>query len=126
MKRVVLDAGTLLSWFAPDGAHRALRTDYEAGTLAIIGPRHLVADALGAVASREDVPADRLARVGAELHRLGLQLQDPPTSELVPWLTKGLPAHRAAYPALAASLEVPLVTDDPELRRVASGLLQSD
>jgi len=126
MRRVVLDAVALLSWFEPDGAHRALRVEYEAGTLAVLGPRHLVADVLGAVSSRKGLSADRLARVGAELHRLGLQLQDASMVELAPWLAKGLPAHRAAYPALAASLEVPLVTDDPELRRVAAGLLQPD
>jgi len=124
MRRVVLDAGAFLTWFEPDGAHRALRAEYEAGNLTVIGPRHLAADALGMVASREGVPAERLARIGAELHRLGLQLQDPPVSELAAWLAKGLPAHIAAYPALASSLEVPLVTDDPELQRVAAGLLQ--
>jgi predicted nucleic acid-binding protein len=126
MRRVVLDAGALLTWFEPDGAHRAVRAEYEAGTLSVIGPRHLVGDTLGALASREGLPAERLARVGAELHRLGLQLQDPPVSELATWLAKGLPADRAAYPALASSLEVPLVTDDPELRRAAAGLLQPD
>jgi predicted nucleic acid-binding protein len=123
VRRVVLDAGALLTWFEPDGAHGGLRTEYEAGTLTVIGPRHLVADALGALASRDRAPAERLVRVAGELHRLGLLLQDPPVSELATWLAKGLPAHRAAYPALAASLEVPLVTDDPELLRIATGLL---
>jgi predicted nucleic acid-binding protein len=126
MRRVVVDAGVLLTWFEPDGAHRALRAEYEAGTLTVVGPRHLVGDALGVLASREGLPAERLARVGSELHRLGLQLQDPLVSELAAWLAKGLPADKAAYPALASSLEVPLVTDDPELRRVAAGLLPPD
>jgi predicted nucleic acid-binding protein len=126
MRRVVVDPGVVLSWFGPDGAHRPMRADYEAGTLTVIGPRHLVADALGALAARERFPAERLARIAAELHRLGLQLQDPPMAELATWLAKGLPAHKAAYPALASNLDVPLVTDDPELRRVAAGVLQPD
>ena len=123
MRRVVVDAGALLGWFDTGRPHRSLRAEYEAGTLAVIGPRSLVADTLGTLAGR-GVPADTLARIGAELHRIGLQLQDPPMPELAAWLAKGLPSHRAAYPALAASLEVPLVTDDPALRRVAAGLLQ--
>jgi hypothetical protein len=54
---------------------------------------------------------------------MGVQLQDPPLVELAGWLAKGLSARQAAYPALAASLDVPLVTADPDLQRVASGLL---
>ena len=124
MRRVVVDAGALLGWFDAASPHRTFRTEYEAGTLAVIAPRGLVADALGILAERGDVPPDRLARIGAELHRIGLQLQDPPVPELTAWLAKGLAPHRAAYPALAATLEIPLVTDDRELRRIAAGIPQ--
>ncbi len=124
MRRVVVDAGALLGWFDAASPHRTLRTEYEAGTLAVIAPRGLVADALGILAERGDVPPDRLARIGAELQRIGLQLQDPPVPELTAWLAKGLAPHRAAYPALAATLEIPLVTDDRELRRIAAGIPQ--
>ena len=123
MRRVVVDAGVLLGWFDPASPHRALRAEYEAGTLTVIAPRGLIAEALGIMAER-GVAQETLARIGAELHRIGLQLQDPPMEALATWLGKGLPAGRAAYPALAANLEIPLVTDDPELRRVAAGILQ--
>ena len=123
MRRIVADAGALLGWFDAASPHRSLRTEYEAGTLAVIGPRGLVADALGILAER-GVPQELLARIGAELHRIGLQLQDPPVEELATWLAKGLAPGRAAYPALAASLEVPLVTDDPELRDIAASIAQ--
>jgi hypothetical protein len=123
MRRVVVDDGVLLGWFDATGPHRTLRAEYEAGTLAVIGPRGLIADVLGALAG-QGVPPDALARIGAELQRIGLQLQDPPMESLAAWLAKGLAPGRAAYPALAASLEVPLVTDDPELRRVAATVLQ--
>ena len=123
MRRVVVDAGVLLGWFGAESPHRALRAEYEAGTLAVIGPRGLIADALGTLAVR-GAPSDRLGRIGAELQRIGLQLQDPPMEALATWLAKGLQSGRAAYPALAESLEIPLVTDDPELRRVAAGILQ--
>ena len=124
MRRVVVDAGALLGWFDAASPHRTLRTEYEAGTLVVIAPRVLVADALGILAERGDVLPDRLARIGAELQLIGLQLQDPPVPELTAWLAKGLAPHRAAYPALAATLEIPLVTDDRELRRIAAGIPQ--
>jgi hypothetical protein len=125
MRRVVVDAGVLLGWFDSASPHRTLRTEYEAGTLVVIGPRGLIADALGGLAG-QGVPPVALARIAADLQRIGLQLQDPPMPELAAWLAKGLAPGRAAYPALAASLEVPLVTDDPELRRVAATVLQRD
>lgn len=125
MRRVVVDAGTLLGWFDSEGPHRAIRAEYEAGTLAVIGPRGILGEVLGTLTER-GVPPERLARIGGELQRIGLQLQDAPMPELATWLGKGLAPHRAAYPALAASLEVPLVTDDPELRRVAATVLLGD
>lgn len=121
MRRVVLDAGVLLGWFDAASPHRSLRAEYEAGTLTVIAPQGVVADALGTLAA-QGVPGDVLARIGTELHRIGLQLQDPPIEALATWLGKGLLSGQAAYPALAASLEVPLVTDDPELQRVADGI----
>lgn len=121
MRRVVVDAGVLLGWFDAGSPHRSLRAEYEAGMVAVIGPRGLVAEALGTLAER-GVPPAALALIGAELQRIGLQLQDPPMESLAVWLANGLAAHRAAYPALAASLEIPLVTDDPELQRVATGI----
>lgn len=121
MRRVVADAGALLGWFDAASPHRALRTEYEAGTLAVIAPRGLVAEALGILAER-GFPQESLARVGTELHRIGLQLQDPPMEALTTWLAKGLAPGRAAYPALAASLEVPLITDDPALRDIAASI----
>ena len=52
--------------------------------------------------------------------RLGFQMQDPPLTTLAAWIARGLPADRAAYAALAADLELPLVTDDDELRRLTA------
>lgn len=123
MRRVVVDAGVLLGWFDAGSPHRSLRAEYEAGTLAVVAPRGIIAEALGILASR-GVSSESLGRIGPELQRIGLQLQDPPMAALAEWLAKGLAPALAAYPALAASLEVPLVTDDAELRRVAPGIPQ--
>lgn len=123
MRRLVVDATALLGWFDAASPHRTLRSEYEAGGLTVIGPRTLVADALGALAE-QGVPPEALVQIGAELQRIGLQHHDPPMEELARWLSEGLAPGRAAYPALAASLEVPLVTDDPQLRRVAATIVE--
>jgi predicted nucleic acid-binding protein len=120
VRRAVLDAGVVIGWFDRDGPHRSLRAEYESGELTVVAPRHLVADVLAIASDR--IPPDRLPSVGAELDRVRFQLQDPPLPVHAVWIAKGLPADRAAYAALAAHLEVPLVTDDPELQRVAAAI----
>jgi predicted nucleic acid-binding protein len=124
VRRVVADAGVILAWFVPNGEHRGLRAEYEAGALTVIGPDTLVSDAMAELAQRGGWTDERLAGVAGELSRLGLQLQTPPLQDLAHWMAKGLNASSAACAALAARLEVPLVTDDPDLRRAAAGLLQ--
>lgn len=124
MRRVVTDAGVVLAWFEPTSEHRSLRAEYEAGALTVIGPETLVADAMAELAGRGGWTDERLAAVAGELSRLGFQLQAPPLQDLAHWMAKGLRPSSAACAALAARLEVPLVTDDPDLRRAARGLLQ--
>lgn len=114
MKRLVLDAGAVAAWFV--GGHGGLRTEYEAGSLSVIGPRQLPRDLLGELAQRTGADADTLAAMGVEIERLGFELRDPPTQELARWLADGLDAGRAAYAALATTLDVTLVTDDEALR----------
>lgn len=112
MKRLVVDAAVIASWFRPDGAGRHLREEYEAGSLAVIGPLQLPDDVLEHLRA---LPEDRLARVGTELRRLGFELQPPPTAALAHWVARGLPSHRAAYVALATHLDLVLATEDPQL-----------
>ena len=52
MRRVVLDAGAVLAWFDPESPHRALRSEYEAGTLSVVASSDLVASAMGQLARR--------------------------------------------------------------------------
>jgi predicted nucleic acid-binding protein len=123
VRRLVLDAGAVLSWFDADGPALEDRAEYEAGTLRVFGPRHLLADVLDRVARSGEWAADELARIGSELERLGFELMDPPTALTAAWLTRGLDARRAAYVALAEHLEARLVTDDETLRADASSLI---
>jgi hypothetical protein len=123
MRRLVVDADTLLSWFDAGGRGRVLRADYEAGQLAVVAPRTIVADTVALLAQRPGWTAERLERAAVELGRIGLELRDPPVAELAQYVAKGLPADRAAYPALAASLDLRLATDDARLRQAAAPLI---
>jgi predicted nucleic acid-binding protein len=123
MRRLVIDADALLSWFDTGGAGRSMRAEYEAGQLTVVAPRTIVADAVGRLAQRSGWTGDRLERAASELQRLGLELHDPPVTELARWVAQGLSPDRAAYPALASSLDLRLETDDPALREVAGSLV---
>jgi predicted nucleic acid-binding protein len=122
MRRLVLDARLFLEWFAPEGAGRSMRREYEAGALAVAAPRSLPADVLGLLAGREGWPLERLPEVAAQLDRLAFELHEPTSGSLARWISRGLPPDRAAYPALAADLDLRIATADPELARVASSL----
>lgn len=126
MKRLVVDAGTLLAWFDAEGSGRAMRAEYEAGELTVVAPRTIIADAIGLLARRPGWTAERLERAATELQRLGLELHDPPVAELARYVARGLPADRAAYAALAASLDLRLATADADLRRAAEEVLVRD
>ena len=125
MRRVVVDASVVLAWFtSATGAARPLRAEYEQGLLTLVAPRALPLEILEATVRSTDWPASRLAKLAAELDRLGLELRDPPTSELASWLSRGLGGADAAYAALASGLDIPLVTMDEELLRRASPVAQ--
>jgi hypothetical protein len=119
----VADATALGAWFSGDDA---MRREYEAGAVVIVGPTHLPSDLVAELARRFDVDADRLGRLAREVGQLGLELRDPPLAETAQWIGRGLDPRRAAYAALAGALDLPLVTSDRELRRVAATVIGSD
>ncbi len=121
MRRIVVDAATVLSWF--DGSGMGQRRDYEAGEFVALAPRRLHADLLAAIAERGGTSADRLSRIAAELPRIGIQLQDPPLPLLAGWMARGLEAELAAYAALAEHLDMRLHARDPRLRDGAKPLI---
>ena len=125
MRRVVTDSAIVLGWFTEaTGPARDLRVEYEHGRLTIVAPRSLPVEIMEATAVGTGWPADRLAALATELERLGLELRDPPSSELAAWLARGLSGTEAAYAALASALDVPLVTTDPDLLRQAAIVAQ--
>ncbi len=121
MRRVVVDAATVLSWFDASGTEG--RRDYEAGEFAALAPRRLPADLLGLIAGRGHLSPDRLARIAGELPRIGIQLQDPPLSLVAGWIARGLDSNLAPYAALAEHLDMRLEARDPVLRERAAPLV---
>lgn len=121
MRRVVVDAQAVLSWFDPSGAVQ--RRDYEAGGFTAFAPRRIHADLLAEIARRTDASPQRLARAAAELPRIGLQVQDPPLELLAGWIARGLDAELAPYAALAEHLDMRLEARDPTLRQRARSIL---
>lgn len=119
MQRVVVDAGTVLSWFDREGPGLEMRREYEAGAFAAVAPRRLHEDLLVQIARRTGWPADRLARIAAQLPHLGIQLQEPPLPVLARWLARGLDPEVAAYASLAESLDLRLAAHDPRLNATA-------
>ncbi len=123
MRRVVVDAATVLSWFDASGTDE--RQAYEAGEFSAVAPRRLHGDLLAAIAARGGSPPDRLARIAGELPRIGIQLQDPPLALLAGWIARGLDAEVAAYAALAEHLDMRLLARDSRLRDGAKPLIDA-
>jgi predicted nucleic acid-binding protein len=121
MRRIVVDAATVLSWFDGTGADQ--RREYEAGEFVAMAPRRLHADLLATIAARGRTRRDRLARIAGELPRIGIQLQDPPLAVLAGWIARGLDAEVAAYAALAEHLDMRLHARDSRLRDGAKPLI---
>ena len=125
MRRSVLDPSALLTWFDGGDAPGPTRLEYEQGLLGVVAPHELATHVLGALTTSGDWHADQLARIAAELNRLGFEFRDPPVDEIARWLARGLSTDQAPYAALASSLDLPLITADPEVLRRAATVARS-
>ncbi len=121
MRRIVLDATALLSWFTADGPGRSLRHEYEAGVLGIVVPPSLTTDFIGALAADRERSTEALVQAAAEVDRLAFEVRSPAVEDTARWIARGLSARDAPYAALASGLELPLVTaNDDVLRRAGT------
>jgi predicted nucleic acid-binding protein len=123
MRRLVVDAAAVLAWFDTDGAGADQRRDYEAGEFAAVAPPRIHADMLAAIARRDETSPDRLARIAAELPRIGIQVKDPPLTLVAAWIGRGLDGNLAPYAALAEHLDMRLDAREPMLRERARSLV---
>jgi predicted nucleic acid-binding protein len=120
----VLDASVVLKWFRSDGERhldpaRSLRASFEAGRLIVLAPPLLRLEIVNVAGRRWRWGEDALVDLAVALDDLGLEFEEPELTRVASWTARGLTAYDAAYVALAEAREVPLVTDDDLVVRVA-------
>ena len=125
MRECVLDASVVLAWFDGEAAGaRRLRTDYEAGHLAVLAPPLLHLEILNVAARRWGWSGTALEQLARDLEDLGFELVEPELVTVARWVASGLTAYDAAYVAVAEEATVPLFTVDEEILRAAGGIAQ--
>jgi predicted nucleic acid-binding protein len=120
----VLDASVVLKWFRSDGERhldpaRSLRASFEAGRLIVLAPPLLRLEIVNVAGRRWRWGEDALVDLAVALDDLGFDFEEPELTRVASWTARGLTAYDAAYVALAEAREVPLVTDDDLVVRVA-------
>ena len=120
MRRVVLDASVVIRWFRPPaGAAAALRSEFEAGRLAVTVPTLLFLELLNVAGRHWRWRDERLLDLAKELEGTKFEAVDPQLARIATWVSRGLTAYDASYVALAEQLDFPLVTEDRQILEVA-------
>lgn len=118
-----MDASVVLDWFQPNqpGATDAIawRRAFEAGRVVVIAPPLLQLEILNVAGRRWRWPAEALADLALQLHRMGFTWQTPSLAAIVPWVASGLTAYDAAYVALAETEQIRLITADALILQTA-------
>lgn len=125
MRRAVLDASVVLTWFAANdepgrAAARAAREAFESGALNVVVPPLLALEVLNVAGRKWRWDNATLVALAAALDRLPWRVSDPPLSDVAAWTARGLTAYDAAYVALAEKESCVLVTDDAHIVEIAS------
>lgn len=124
---VVVDASVVTKLFTPAderhvGRAAALGERIAAGDLRCRAPQLLMLEVLD-VAARKWLLAEPALRVlVASIEDLGIQLLAPDHGRVAAWAARGLSAFDAAYVAVAESADLPLVTDDDQIVRLAADI----
>lgn len=127
MREAVLDASVVLKWFhRAEEVHAeeagALRGDFEAGELRVIAPPLLWLEIINVAARRWHWDSSQLEALAAALSDLGFELVEPEPEAIARWAGRGLTAYDAAYVAVAEETGAPVITDDAQICRLATGL----
>lgn len=127
MRELVVDASVIVKWFRSEGEQqvkeaRALRTAYEAGELILSAPPLLLLELINLAGRRWRWAERELVALASRLGRLELRLLEPELDRVARWTSRGLTAYDAAYVAAAEAAGVPLITSDPLILGVATGV----
>jgi predicted nucleic acid-binding protein len=127
VRDVVLDASVVLKWFHSQGEHnvdaaRAVRVQFEAGSLRVLAPPLLWLEVLNVAARRWSWEQALLEKLAVTLPQLGFELIEPQLAGVARWTAAGLTAYDAAYVALAEQAGAKVITDDVEIAQHAPQL----
>lgn len=121
MRRFVLDASVVIRWFGPQtAAATALRSEFEAGRLAVTVPTLLFLELVNVAGRQWRWRGEKLLDLARELEGAKFEALDPPLDRVATWVSRGLTAYDACYVALAEQLDLPLVTEDRAILEVAA------
>jgi predicted nucleic acid-binding protein len=122
LRQCVLDVSVLGRWiFQPrEPAAAALRAEFEAGQLIVAVPALIFLELLNVAGRQLGWAADRLSDLVDRLERLRFDVLDPELVGVATWVSRGLTAYDANYVALAEQLQLPLITDDHAVLRLAA------
>ncbi len=123
MRRLVLDASVVIRWFGPQtAAATGLRSEFEAGRLAVTVPTLLFLELLNVAGRQWRWREERLVDLARELEGTKFEAVDPQLDRVATWVSRGLTAYDASYVALAEQLDFPLVTEDRVILEFAHGV----
>jgi predicted nucleic acid-binding protein len=120
LRRFVLDASVVIRWFGPQtAAATALRSEFEAGRLAVTVPTLLFLELVNVAGRQWRWREDMLQDLARELEGAKFEALNPQLDRVAAWVSRGLTAYDASYVALAEQLDFPLVTEDSAILEVA-------
>lgn len=82
-------------------------------------PQLLFLEILNVAGRRWAWPREELFELVRALIAMAFEIGESPLVGIGDWMSRGLTAYDAAYVALAERLDIPLVTDDEQILRVA-------
>jgi hypothetical protein len=127
---LVLDATVVLPWFRTGSgssleASRRLRTDFEAGRLAVTVPSLLYLEVVNVAGRQWGWDESALVDLANHLEGIGFEVAEPPLPFVASWVARGLTAYDATYVALAEVRGISLVTGDRDVLKRAGGIARS-
>lgn len=125
MRTLVLDSSCVLPWFrSANEPHvvpaRRLRTAYRLRRVEVAVPPIFFLEMVNVAGRKWQFRSDQLDQLVARLDSLGFRTEQPLLADVARGVSLGLTAYDACYPAVARTLEAPLVTADVQMTRLAS------
>jgi predicted nucleic acid-binding protein len=120
LRRFVFDASVVIRWFGPHaGPGAVLRSEFEAGRLAVTVPTLLFLEILNVAGRQWRWREEMLQGLTRELEAVKFDVLEARLDRVAHWVSRGLTAYDASYVALAEQFDLRLVTEDLAILKVA-------